>query len=205
MTADPGSLLPLALQAVAVASDLTRTRRPTALAEKTDRDLVSDVDFSDNCDAALFTTLRRGYRPLVTTAVAKPRSLSSDASASRCAVISSVAAISFRSCLHCSFTGYSDDGHADHDSPVPEQARHGVRLRRSKARSPASPAIAGDRRRVTNFHPRPPQARQERGLAAVAHVMVWIIPAATSRGCALTVPSRAWPSRMRLVTVSLLG
>src|SRR5260370_39390106 len=144
MTADPGSLLPLALQAVAVESDLTRTRRPTALAEKTDRDLVSDVDFSDNCDAALFTTLRRGYRPLVTTAVAKPRSLSSDASASRCAVISSVAAISFRSCLHCSFTGSSADGHADHDSPLPEQARHGLSLALSTPPHSASPPLAGD-------------------------------------------------------------
>ncbi len=46
MTADPGSLLPVALQAIAVASDLMRTRRPTALTEKTDRDLVSDVDLA---------------------------------------------------------------------------------------------------------------------------------------------------------------
>lgn len=44
MTADPGSLLPVALQAVATVSELMRTRRPVTVTEKSDRDLVSDVD-----------------------------------------------------------------------------------------------------------------------------------------------------------------
>jgi hypothetical protein len=84
-----------------------------------------------------------------------------------------------------------------------------MRLRRSRARSPASPAIAVDRRRITNFQPRPPHARQAGAsvvaVGAVAGVMAWIIPAMTSRGCAVTVPSYAGTSRIRLVTVSLLG
>jgi myo-inositol-1(or 4)-monophosphatase len=46
MTADPGSLLPVALQAADIASDLIRTRRPAAVTEKSDRDLVSDVDLA---------------------------------------------------------------------------------------------------------------------------------------------------------------
>src|SRR5712691_6240892 len=44
MTADPGSLLPVALQAADIASELIRTRRPVSVTEKSDRDLVSDVD-----------------------------------------------------------------------------------------------------------------------------------------------------------------
>jgi myo-inositol-1(or 4)-monophosphatase len=44
MTLDPGSLVPTALQAAATASDLIRTRRPESITEKSDRDLVSDVD-----------------------------------------------------------------------------------------------------------------------------------------------------------------
>jgi len=44
MTPDPGSLLPIALQAAATAGDLIRTRRPETVTEKSDRDLVSDVD-----------------------------------------------------------------------------------------------------------------------------------------------------------------
>jgi myo-inositol-1(or 4)-monophosphatase len=43
-TPDPGSLLPIALEAIATASDLMRTQRPALLTEKDDRDLVSDVD-----------------------------------------------------------------------------------------------------------------------------------------------------------------
>ena len=46
MTPDPGSLLPVALQAVTAASELMRTRRPTMVTEKSDRDLVSDVDLA---------------------------------------------------------------------------------------------------------------------------------------------------------------
>ena len=46
MTADPGSLLPVALQAVATASEIARTRRPATVTEKSDRDLVSDVDLA---------------------------------------------------------------------------------------------------------------------------------------------------------------
>jgi myo-inositol-1(or 4)-monophosphatase len=46
MTADPGSLLPVALQAAAAASEMIRTHRPTELTEKADRDLVSDVDLA---------------------------------------------------------------------------------------------------------------------------------------------------------------
>jgi myo-inositol-1(or 4)-monophosphatase len=44
MTPDPWSLLPVALQATATAADLIRTRRPASVTEKSDRDLVSDVD-----------------------------------------------------------------------------------------------------------------------------------------------------------------
>jgi myo-inositol-1(or 4)-monophosphatase len=43
-TPDPRSLLPVALEAIATASDLMRTQRPASLTEKDDRDLVSDVD-----------------------------------------------------------------------------------------------------------------------------------------------------------------
>jgi myo-inositol-1(or 4)-monophosphatase len=43
-TPDPGSLLPIALEAITSASDLMRTQRPASLTEKDDRDLVSDVD-----------------------------------------------------------------------------------------------------------------------------------------------------------------
>jgi myo-inositol-1(or 4)-monophosphatase len=46
MTADPGSLLPVALRAADIASDLIRTRRPVSVTEKSDRDLVSDVDLA---------------------------------------------------------------------------------------------------------------------------------------------------------------
>ena len=46
MTPDPGSLLPVAMQAVATATELMRTRRPASLTEKADRDLVSDVDLA---------------------------------------------------------------------------------------------------------------------------------------------------------------
>jgi myo-inositol-1(or 4)-monophosphatase len=42
---DPGSLLPVAFQAAA-ASDMMRTRRPATVTEKSDRDLVSDVDLA---------------------------------------------------------------------------------------------------------------------------------------------------------------
>src|SRR6266704_4665758 len=44
MTADPGSFLPVALRAADVASELIRTRPPASVTEKSDRDLVSDVD-----------------------------------------------------------------------------------------------------------------------------------------------------------------
>jgi myo-inositol-1(or 4)-monophosphatase len=46
MTADPGSLLPVALRAADIASELIRTRRPASVTEKSDRDLVSDVDLA---------------------------------------------------------------------------------------------------------------------------------------------------------------
>src|ERR1700685_3291787 len=46
MTADPGSFLPVALQAADIASELIRTRRPASVTEKSDRDLVSDVDLA---------------------------------------------------------------------------------------------------------------------------------------------------------------
>jgi myo-inositol-1(or 4)-monophosphatase len=46
MTADPGSLLPVAFRAVAAASEMMRTRRPATVTEKSDRDLVSDVDLA---------------------------------------------------------------------------------------------------------------------------------------------------------------
>jgi myo-inositol-1(or 4)-monophosphatase len=43
---DPGSLLPVALRAADIASDLIRTRPPASVTEKSDRDLVSDVDLA---------------------------------------------------------------------------------------------------------------------------------------------------------------
>ncbi len=46
MTADPVSLLPVALHAADIASGLIRTRRPALVTEKSDRDLVSDVDLA---------------------------------------------------------------------------------------------------------------------------------------------------------------
>lgn len=46
MTPDPGELLPVALQAAAIAAEMMRTRRPTSVTEKHDRDLVSDVDLA---------------------------------------------------------------------------------------------------------------------------------------------------------------
>src|SRR6266567_6557036 len=46
MTPDPGSLLPVALQAAEIASGLMRARRPASVTEKHDRDLVSDVDLA---------------------------------------------------------------------------------------------------------------------------------------------------------------
>ena len=46
MTADPASLLPVALQAADTASEMMRTRRPASVTEKSDRDLVSDVDLA---------------------------------------------------------------------------------------------------------------------------------------------------------------
>lgn len=46
MSPDPGSLLPVALQAADIAADMMRTRRPATVTEKHDRDLVSDVDLA---------------------------------------------------------------------------------------------------------------------------------------------------------------
>jgi myo-inositol-1(or 4)-monophosphatase len=46
MTVGPGSLLPVAFQAADIASELIRTRRPASVTEKSDRDLVSDVDLA---------------------------------------------------------------------------------------------------------------------------------------------------------------
>jgi myo-inositol-1(or 4)-monophosphatase len=46
MTPDPGSLLPVALQAADLAAEMMRTRRPASVTEKHDRDLVSDVDLA---------------------------------------------------------------------------------------------------------------------------------------------------------------
>ena len=43
---DPGSLLPVALQAAGIAADMMRTGRPAQVTEKHDRDLVSDVDLA---------------------------------------------------------------------------------------------------------------------------------------------------------------
>jgi myo-inositol-1(or 4)-monophosphatase len=46
MTPDPGSLLPVAMQAADTAAEMMRTRRPASVTEKHDRDLVSDVDIA---------------------------------------------------------------------------------------------------------------------------------------------------------------
>jgi myo-inositol-1(or 4)-monophosphatase len=46
MTPDPGSLLPVAFHAADTASEMMRTRRPASVTEKSDRDLVSDVDLA---------------------------------------------------------------------------------------------------------------------------------------------------------------
>jgi myo-inositol-1(or 4)-monophosphatase len=44
MTPDPASFLPIAMRATDIASELIRTRPPASVTEKSDRDLVSDVD-----------------------------------------------------------------------------------------------------------------------------------------------------------------
>src|SRR4051812_10380121 len=46
MTADPGSLLPVAFRAIDTASEIIRTHPLSTLTEKSDRDLVSDVDLA---------------------------------------------------------------------------------------------------------------------------------------------------------------
>jgi myo-inositol-1(or 4)-monophosphatase len=46
MTTDPGSLLPVAFRAVTTASETIRTHPLSTLTEKSDRDLVSDVDLA---------------------------------------------------------------------------------------------------------------------------------------------------------------
>lgn len=46
MTTAPGSLLPVALEAAAIASDLVRTRVPGLLTAKGDRDMASEVDYA---------------------------------------------------------------------------------------------------------------------------------------------------------------
>ncbi len=46
MTPDPGALLPVAFHAADTASEMMRTQRPTSVTEKSDRDLVSDVDLA---------------------------------------------------------------------------------------------------------------------------------------------------------------
>jgi myo-inositol-1(or 4)-monophosphatase len=46
MTTAPGSLLPVALDAVALASDLVRTRMPGLLTAKGDRDMATEVDYA---------------------------------------------------------------------------------------------------------------------------------------------------------------
>lgn len=46
MTDDPGSLLPVAFRAIATASEMIRTHPLRTLTEKSDRDLVSDVDLA---------------------------------------------------------------------------------------------------------------------------------------------------------------
>ena len=44
MTADPGSFLPFAMNAATMAKEIITARRPATVTEKSDRDLVSDVD-----------------------------------------------------------------------------------------------------------------------------------------------------------------
>jgi myo-inositol-1(or 4)-monophosphatase len=46
MTTAPGSLLPVAQEAVALASDLVRTRMPGLLTAKGDRDMATEVDYA---------------------------------------------------------------------------------------------------------------------------------------------------------------
>jgi len=46
MTADPGSLLPVAFRTIDTASEIIRTHPLSTLTEKSDRDLVSDVDLA---------------------------------------------------------------------------------------------------------------------------------------------------------------
>ncbi|TNY36835.1 inositol monophosphatase family protein [Thermomonospora catenispora] len=46
MTVEPASLLPVALDAVALAADLMRTRAPGPLTAKGDRDMASEVDYA---------------------------------------------------------------------------------------------------------------------------------------------------------------
>jgi myo-inositol-1(or 4)-monophosphatase len=44
MTHDPAALLPVAFHAAETAREIMRTQRPVSVTEKSDRDLVSDVD-----------------------------------------------------------------------------------------------------------------------------------------------------------------
>ena len=61
MTPDPGSLLPVALQAAEIATGLMQSRRPASLTEKHDRDLVSDVDLAiEAANAATLPTWKPG-------------------------------------------------------------------------------------------------------------------------------------------------
>lgn len=46
MTVDPGQLLPVALDAIAIASELVRTRGPGRVTIKGDRDMASEVDYA---------------------------------------------------------------------------------------------------------------------------------------------------------------
>lgn len=46
MTTDPSSLLPVAMHAADIAREIIQARRPASVTEKSDRDLVSDIDLA---------------------------------------------------------------------------------------------------------------------------------------------------------------
>jgi len=109
---------------------------------------------------------------------------------------------SFTSGIGASSSGSPADPWA---SPVASQCKQGVRWRRCTAASPASPAVAAERRKVTNFQPFPPHEEHVAGLAAISQVMTGIMAALTSRGSSVTVHSGPGLSHLCVMTVSALG
>ncbi len=79
----------------------------------------------------------------------------------------------------------------------------GTRWRR-RLSSPASPAFAGERLVVTNFHPLPAHDWHGSGAGDVSSSMLSIIKTVTLRLYAVTVSCSTWPSHQCLVIGALL-